>query len=145
MACGHARQNGAGQHRLARHRLAYRDRGQCSGCRHTERGHGLADDVFAQHRPESGAAIAGARERRPSGALERQREGIAKAKGEGKYLGREPSIDLAEVRAMAACGMGPLRGAEMRGCGRERRSMKPDIRRLVRRSLQTFGWTRLQV
>ncbi len=38
--------------------------------------------------------------------LERQREGIAKAKGQGKYTGRKPSIDAATVAAMRAQGMG---------------------------------------
>jgi DNA invertase Pin-like site-specific DNA recombinase len=37
---------------------------------------------------------------------ERQLEGIAKAKVEGKYTGRKPSIDTARVRQMAADGMG---------------------------------------
>jgi DNA invertase Pin-like site-specific DNA recombinase len=39
--------------------------------------------------------------------LERQREGIAKAKGEGKYLGRKPTARAKseEVRALAAAGM----------------------------------------
>jgi hypothetical protein len=34
--------------------------------------------------------------------LERQREGIAKAKGEGKYKGRPAHIDAAEIRRLAA-------------------------------------------
>jgi DNA invertase Pin-like site-specific DNA recombinase len=34
--------------------------------------------------------------------LERQREGIAKAKAEGKYKGRPASIDAAEVKALTA-------------------------------------------
>jgi DNA invertase Pin-like site-specific DNA recombinase len=38
---------------------------------------------------------------------ERQMEGIAKAKAEGVYKGRKPSIDVAKVRAMRASGMGP--------------------------------------
>jgi DNA invertase Pin-like site-specific DNA recombinase len=50
--------------------------------------------------------------------LERQREGIAKAKGEGKYLGRKPSIDPAQVRAMAAGGMGPAAIARQLGIAR---------------------------
>jgi DNA invertase Pin-like site-specific DNA recombinase len=37
---------------------------------------------------------------------ERQLEGIAKAKAEGKYKGRPPSIDAAKVRAMKAEGQG---------------------------------------
>jgi DNA invertase Pin-like site-specific DNA recombinase len=39
--------------------------------------------------------------------LERQREGIQKAKAEGKYLGRPVSIDVAKVRAMHAEGIKP--------------------------------------
>ena len=35
-----------------------------------QREHGLADDVFAQHRSERGAAVAAARKRRRAGALE---------------------------------------------------------------------------
>src|SRR3954451_24694190 len=38
--------------------------------------------------------------------LERQREGIAKAKAEGKYKGRPASIDAAEIRHLTAT-MGP--------------------------------------
>jgi Resolvase, N terminal domain len=34
--------------------------------------------------------------------LERQREGIAKAKAEGKYKGRPASIDVAEIRRLTA-------------------------------------------
>jgi DNA invertase Pin-like site-specific DNA recombinase len=38
--------------------------------------------------------------------LERQREGIAKAKADGKYKGRPPSIDADAVKRMRAEGMG---------------------------------------
>jgi DNA invertase Pin-like site-specific DNA recombinase len=38
--------------------------------------------------------------------LERQREGIAKAKAEGKYKGRPTSIDATEIKVLAAT-MGP--------------------------------------
>lgn len=38
---------------------------------------------------------------------ERQLEGIAKAKKEGVYKGRKPSIDVERVRALRASGMGP--------------------------------------
>jgi DNA invertase Pin-like site-specific DNA recombinase len=37
---------------------------------------------------------------------ERQREGIEKAKREGKYKGRKPSVDVAKVRSLKAEGMG---------------------------------------
>jgi DNA invertase Pin-like site-specific DNA recombinase len=37
---------------------------------------------------------------------ERQLEGIAKAKAEGKYKGRKPSVDVAEVRRLKSEGVG---------------------------------------
>lgn len=37
---------------------------------------------------------------------ERQMEGVAKAKAEGVYKGRKPSIDPEKIRALAAQGMG---------------------------------------
>lgn len=52
--------------------------------------------------------------------LERQREGIAKAKTEGKYKGRKPSARLKadEVRSMAAAGKTPTEIAKALGIGR---------------------------
>lgn len=38
---------------------------------------------------------------------ERQLEGIAKAKAEGIYKGRKPSIDVVRVKALRGAGMGP--------------------------------------
>ena len=40
--------------------------------------------------------------------MERQREGIAKAKAEGKYMGRKPTAreKAAEVKALAGKGLG---------------------------------------
>lgn len=54
-------------------------------------------------------AIAAMREREIM--LERQREGIAKAKAEGKYKGRKPTVvKMAEqIRAMRAEGIGPTK------------------------------------
>jgi DNA invertase Pin-like site-specific DNA recombinase len=49
--------------------------------------------------------------------LERQREGIAKAKAEGKYKGRPTSIDAAEVKTLAAT-MGPAAIAKHLGIAR---------------------------
>jgi DNA invertase Pin-like site-specific DNA recombinase len=37
---------------------------------------------------------------------ERQLEGIAKAKGEGRYKGRKPSVPVDEVRRLRAEGLG---------------------------------------
>jgi DNA invertase Pin-like site-specific DNA recombinase len=49
---------------------------------------------------------------------ERQMEGIAKAKAEGVYKGRKPSIDAAQVRALAAEGLGGTDIARRLGIGR---------------------------
>jgi DNA invertase Pin-like site-specific DNA recombinase len=49
---------------------------------------------------------------------ERQLEGIAKAKAEGKYKGRPPSIDAAKVRAMKAEGQGASEIAKALKIGR---------------------------
>ena len=52
--------------------------------------------------------------------LERQREGIAKAKGEGKYKGRKPSARLksAQIEAMAAAGASMGKIAKELGIGK---------------------------
>lgn len=49
---------------------------------------------------------------------ERQMEGIAKAKAEGKYTGRKPEIDSAKVKAMKADGIGATEIAKALGIGR---------------------------
>lgn len=49
---------------------------------------------------------------------ERQMEGIAKAKAEGRYKGRKPSVDVATVRAMKAEGVRPVDIAAKLGIGR---------------------------
>ena len=52
--------------------------------------------------------------------LERQREGIAKAKGEGKYAGRKPTARAKghEARTLAAQGKNPTQIAKELGIGR---------------------------
>lgn len=49
--------------------------------------------------------------------LERQREGIAKAKAEGKYRGRPAGIDVAEIQRLRAA-MGPVAIAKHLGIAR---------------------------
>ena len=49
--------------------------------------------------------------------LERQREGIARAKGEGKYKDRPASIDAAEIKRLTAT-MGPAAIAKHLGVAR---------------------------
>ena len=70
MARRHAGQHRAGQHGLAHHVLAGDNGGERARGRDAQREHGLADDVFAQHRSERGAAVAAARKRRRAGPLE---------------------------------------------------------------------------
>ena len=52
--------------------------------------------------------------------LERQREGIAKAKAEGKYKGRNPTVAVQadRIRAMHAAGIGPAAIAKELGVAR---------------------------
>ncbi len=50
--------------------------------------------------------------------LERQREGIEKAKEDGKYLGRKATIDPAKVLALKAQGLGPAVIAKRLGVAR---------------------------
>ena len=50
--------------------------------------------------------------------LERQREGIAKAKAEGRYKGRPPSLDREAVRCMRAEGVRPAAIAAQLGIAR---------------------------
>ena len=49
---------------------------------------------------------------------ERQMEGIAKAKAEGVYKGRKPSINVDQVRTLHAEGVGPSEIAKRLGIGR---------------------------
>lgn len=49
---------------------------------------------------------------------ERQMEGIAKAKAEGKYLGRKPSADVQAIRDLKAQGVGPSAIAKRLKVGR---------------------------
>jgi DNA invertase Pin-like site-specific DNA recombinase len=49
---------------------------------------------------------------------ERQREGIAKAKAEGRYAGRKPTIDASAVTALRAEGLGASEIARRLGIGR---------------------------
>ena len=49
---------------------------------------------------------------------ERQAEGIARAKAEGRYHGRRPSIDAAEIARLKALGLGASEIARRLGIGR---------------------------
>ncbi len=49
---------------------------------------------------------------------ERQREGIDKAKAEGRYKGRKPSVPVDQVKALHAEGIGPAEIARRLNVGR---------------------------
>jgi DNA invertase Pin-like site-specific DNA recombinase len=51
--------------------------------------------------------------------LERQREGIAKARAEGKYRGRPVSVDQAKIRELVALGIPKAKIAKQMGISRE--------------------------
>ncbi len=70
MARGHTRQHRAGQRGFAHHELAGDGGGKRAGGGNAERGHGLADHIFAQHRSERRTAIAAAGEGCRARALE---------------------------------------------------------------------------
>ena len=111
MAGRDAGQHRAGQHGFAPHVLSRRHRGQGARRGHAKRRHRLADDVFAQHRPKRGAAIAAARERRPSGALELDVE--ARAVG-GDDLAQQDGAPVAELRHEMAELVAGIGGGERR-------------------------------
>ena len=103
VARGHTRQDRARQHRLASHRLSGRNRGQRPGGGHAQRRHGLADNVFTQHRAERGTAVAIAGVGRPPGTLELdvtphavRRDDLAKQDG---TTVAEPRHEVAELVA----------------------------------------------
>ena len=73
VTCRHAGEHSARQEPFRTHDCFRRCHGRERSSRgHAERGHGFADDVFADHRAESGLAIAAAREWRAPGALQLQ-------------------------------------------------------------------------
>lgn len=51
--------------------------------------------------------------------LERQREGIAKAKAAGKYRGRQATIDTAKIRELVALGIPKAKIAKQMGISRD--------------------------
>ena len=70
MTGGDAGQHGARHRAVAIDGLAGRDGGQRPGGRNAERVHRLADEIFAQHRPQRRAPVAAPRERRSARALQ---------------------------------------------------------------------------
>ena len=99
MACGDAREDGAGQDSLAADRLAGGHDGQGAGRRDAERVHRLADEVLAEHRADCRPTVAPARERRTPRALEVD---VAPAPVDVKDLAEEQRPPVAEPRRPAA-------------------------------------------
>jgi len=62
---------------------------------------------------------------------ERQMQGIAKAKAEGAFKGRKPSIDATRVRELAASGMGET------AIAKELRVSRASVYRLIGRNRTT--------
>ena len=71
--------------------------------------------------------------------IERQREGIAKAKSEGKFKGRAPTAraKASEVEAMLAAGESPTAVAKKLGIGRSSVYRTMSERKLKRRMAYT--------
>jgi hypothetical protein len=70
MARGHACEHGPRQGPLAEHRLARGRHGEATGRGNAEGVHPFADEVFTEHRPEGGPAVAIAGVAGAAGALE---------------------------------------------------------------------------
>ncbi len=66
----HAGEDGTWQDRLAYHRLARGDCGKRASCGNTQRGHGFAEDVFAEDGAKGCATVAAAGEGGAAGAFE---------------------------------------------------------------------------
>ncbi len=66
----------------------------------------------------AGALLAGGATWEREIMLERQREGIAKAKAEGRYKGRPASIDADAIKAALAAGEAPAKRARRLGVAR---------------------------
>ena len=98
VACGNASEHRPGQGRVAIDRFARRDDGQAPRRWNAEGVHRLADDVFAEHRPERRQAIAIPRKRRPPGALQLDVEPRARGR---KLLAEEDRPAVAEHREVA--------------------------------------------
>ena len=99
MARRHAGQDGAGERGFARHDLAGHDRGQGARGRYAQGGHGFADEVFAQHGAQGGAAIAAAGEGSAAGALELDVESRAVRRHDFPQQDRAPIAQLGHEMA----------------------------------------------
>jgi hypothetical protein len=98
VAGGDAGEDGARELLLAEHRLAGGGDGEAAGSWDAEGVHGLADEVFPEHRAESGATVATAGERGAAGAFELDVETAAVL---GDLLAEEDGTAIAEAGEVA--------------------------------------------
>src|SRR6185436_7471374 len=99
--------------------------------RNAERVHRLADDVFAQHRPDRGAPVAAGGERRPARSLQLDVDAVA---GRGDLLAEEDRAAVAErgevAELVAGVGLGDGRGALREGVAAENRGAVRTVERV---------------
>ena len=111
----HPGEDGAGLGGVAQHLLAGADHRQRPGGGHAQGVHRLADDVLAQHRAESGAAVAAAGKRRAPGALELD---VAALVVRGELLAEQHRAAVAEhgrvAELVAGVGLGQRLAAGQR-------------------------------
>ena len=106
MAGGDARQNRARHRRVAPHMLARRRDCQRPRGGNAQSRHGLADDVFAQHRAKGRAPVAAARERRRPGALQLKVATHAMPVDDLAEKNRAPVAELRDEAAELMAGIG---------------------------------------
>src|SRR5690606_4341677 len=99
VAAGNTREHATGQEGIARDAFAAGDGGEAARGRHTEHGHRFADDVFAQHRAQRREAIAIARVRRLSTALELN---VVTPAITADHFAQQDGAAIAELRIPAA-------------------------------------------
>jgi hypothetical protein len=95
VARGHAGQDRAGQRAFAINVLAGGDGRQRAGGGNAERVHGLTDQIFPQHRPEGGAAIAVAGKRGRARAFELD---VAPRAGAVQHVPQQDGAAIAQRR-----------------------------------------------
>ena len=94
MARCNAGEDRAGKNPVADHRLACYHGSQCTSGGYPERRHRLGDDILAQHRAESGTAIAVAREWRAPRSLQLD---VASSAVGGHHLAQQDRAPVAEL------------------------------------------------
>jgi hypothetical protein len=115
MAGGDAGQNGARQQYLPPDGLARQSCSKCTRRRNAERRHGLADDIFAQDRSQSGPAIAPTRKRGRACALQLE---IVTLAAPIDQLAQQTGTPIAKLGVEAAELMAGIGGCDWSCAGR---------------------------